>query len=605
MSYNNSHYADLIYRQAEKYGNRTELLCRNDNTGKWNSVSWNLMAEKVRLTSQAMIEHGIGIQENIGIYAPNMPHCLYVTFGAFGIRAVEVSMYATSSPEQIRFIVKDANIRMLFVGEQLQYNNAFIVCKEESEQPMQLIIFDNRVVRHPDDKTSLYFDEFIRRGDNTYSETAVKIRRNEALFTDLAFILYTSGTTGKSKGVILTHSNLAEAMRIHDIRMTMMNDRDVSLCFLPLTHVFEKAWVCLCLSMGISMAINQDPKQILQVLSEIHPTLMCNVPRFWEKVYSGVQDKIMSGSAAFQKICSHAFKTGRRYILDFRNKGVKAPFWLSFKFFFYDKTVFYLLKKKIGLERGRAFPVAGAPLADHHNEFLQSVNIPIVYGYGLTETTATVCCFTMDNFVIGSIGKVMPDIEVRIDSVNNEILVKGKTITPGYYKNPEETAKIFTEDGFFRTGDSGRLEGDTLFFTERIKDLFKTSNGKYIAPQAIELCLSGSSFIEQSVIIADTYKFVSALIVPNFGTLENYAHNKGIAFNSRKELVEKDEIVRLYQSIVEERQKEFSSYEKIKRFTLIPEPFSMEKGELTDTLKMRRAVISRNYAEEIKLMYKE
>ena len=605
MPFNNCHYSDLIYRQAEKYGRRTELMYKDDNTGKWNAVSWNDFAENVRLTSQAMVEYGLRVAENVGIYAPNMPHCYYVTFGAFGIRAVEVSMYATSSPEQIRYIVHEANIRMLFVGEQLQYNNAHIVQKEMGDILQQLIIFDNRVVRHPDDKTSIYFDEFIRWGDNAHSETEVKIRRNEAQVDDVALILYTSGTTGESKGVILTHANMAEAMRIHDLRVPMYDNTDVSMCFLPLTHVFEKAWSCYCFGTGVTIAINQDPKKIQQVLPEICPTLMCNVPRFWEKVYTGVQDKIASMSGLLQKVCRHALKTGRRLIFDYRNVGKKAPFWLRVQFFFYDKTVFTLLRKKVGLNRGRLFPVAGAPLADHHAQFLISVNMPLCYGYGLTETTATVCCYPMDHNVLGSIGKVMPGLDVRIDSQNNEILVKGKTITPGYYKKPDETAKVFTDDGFFRTGDAGRLEGETLFFVERIKDLYKTSNGKYIAPQAIEMSLSGNAYIEQSFIVADTFKFVSALIVPNFDSLENYAHKKGIAYDTRKELVEKEEIIRFYHAIIEECQKEFASFEKIKRFVMLTEPFTMDKGELTDTLKYRRPVIARNYAEQIATMYKE
>ena len=605
MSYNNNHFANLIYSQAEKYGQRTELTYRDEKTGKWNAVSWNVFAENVRLTSQAMVKYGIRVQENVGIYAPNMPHCYYISFGAFGIRAVEVSMYATSSPEQIRYIVCEANIRMLFVGEQLQYNNAYIVQKETGDLLKQLIIFDNQVVRHPDDKTSIYFDEFIRWGDNAYSETEVKIRRNEAQEEDISLILYTSGTTGESKGVILTHTNFVEAMRIHDIRIPMYPDTDISICFLPLTHIFEKAWSFYCFSTGVTIAINQDPKKIQKILPEICPTLMCNVPRFWEKVYTGVQDKIASMSGLLQKVCRHAVTVGRRYVLDYRNKSVKAPLGLRLMFYFYDKTIFTLLRKKVGLNRGRLFPVAGAPLSDHHTDFLLSVNIPICYGYGLTETTATVCCYPFQNYTLGSIGKVMPDLEVRIDSQQNEILVKGKTVTPGYYKKPDETAKVFTEDGFFRTGDAGRLEGDTLFFVERIKDLYKTSNGKYIAPQAIELSLSGNAYIEQSFIIADTYKFVSALIVPNFDSLENYAHKKGIPYENRKDLVEKEEIIRFYYAVIEECQKGFSSYEKIKRFTLLTEPFTMDKGELTDTLKYRRPVIARNNAPHIAAMYKE
>ncbi len=605
MSLNNRHFAELISEQAKKYGHRTAFLYRNDETGHWDAVSWTTFAEYVRLTSQALAEYGIQVQENIGVFAQNMQHCYYTAFGAFGIRAVEVPMYATSSPEQIRYIIKDANIRILFVGEQLQYNNAYKVLQDTGDILKQLIIFDNTVVRYPDDKSSLYFDEFIRLGDNAYTETTVKIRRNEALSDDIAMILYTSGTTGEPKGVIIPHSMLTETMRIHDIRLPMVSDKDVSMCFLPLTHIFEKAWSCFCFCMGVTVAINKDPKRIQQLLPEIRPTLMCNVPRFWEKVYAGVQEKIANSSGLLRKVFSSAIKTGRRYVLDYRNNELKAPFWLAVKFHFYDKTVFNMLKKVVGLNRGRVFPVAGAPLADQMTEFFLSVNMPIAYGYGLTETCATVCFFPERHYVVGSIGKVMPDLQVRIDPANNEILCKGKTITPGYYRKPEETAKAFTDDGFFRTGDAGRLEGDTLFFSERIKDLFKTSNGKYIAPQALELSMSGNAFIEQCAVIADTYKFASALIVPNFQTLENYAKSKGIFYTNKADLVEKEEIVRLYHSIIEECQKSFASYEKIKRFTLLAEPFTMEKGELTDTLKLRRPTLVRNYAEQITAMYKE
>jgi long-chain acyl-CoA synthetase len=353
----------------------------------------------------------------------------------------------------------------------------------------------------------------------------------------------------------------------------------------------------------MQVAINKDPKMIQQTLKEVRPTTMCNVPRFWEKVYVGANDKINSSTGISLKLFKNALKVGREYILDYKRKGIKPPAKLAALFNFYDKTIFHILRKKIGLDRGRLFPVAGAPLADHITEFLLSVNIPIRYGYGLSETTATVCFFPEENYEIGSIGKIMPDLEVKIAPENDEILVKGKTIMSEYYNKPEETAKAFTEDGFFRTGDAGRMEGDRLYFLERIKDLYKTSNGKYIAPQAIELSLSGNMYIEQCAVIGDEHKFVSALIVPSFVTLEAYAEKNGIDFQSREELIAKDEILRFFQSIIEERQKDFASYEKIKRFTLLPKPFSMETSELTDTLKLRRPVIAKNYAEQIQAMY--
>lgn len=597
------HFAELIHRQAEKYGNRTALKHRDNATGKWLKISWREFSDKVMLTAKAMAEFGIKVQENIGVYSQNMPQCLYTDFGAYGNRVVSIPMYATNSPGQIEYIINDAKIHTLFVGEQLQYNNAFKVQKD-SKYLERLVVFDPAVKMNPEDKTSIYFDDFLRLGDNAHAESTVKIRMTEAIPEDLATIIYTSGTTGESKGVMLPHSCYLEAMRIHDIRLPMVTDRDLSMSFLPMTHIFEKAWCYYCLHKGVTIAINQDPKMIQKTLPEVHPTLMCNVPRFWEKVYAGVHEKINSSSPSMKKIFLDAIETGRKYNLEYKNKGIPAPCGLNLKFQFYNKTVFTLLKKVLGIECGRLFPVAGAPLSDAINEFLQSVNIPIVYGYGLSETTATVCFYPEIGFQFGSIGEVMPGVQVRIDPANNEILVKGKTVMSGYYNKPEETKKAFTEDGFFRTGDAGRLEGNTLFFTERIKDLYKTSNGKYIAPQAIEMLMSGDNYIEQIAVIGDQRKFVSALIVPAYPLLEKYAGEKGISFESREELVKNKDIIRFIEARVEEHQKNLASYEKIKRFTLLPEAFMMG-CELTDTLKLRRPVVLQKYAAQIEAMYEE
>lgn len=597
------HFAELIHRQAEKYGNRTALKHRDNATGKWLKISWREFSDKVMLTAKAMAEFGIKVQENIGVYSQNMPQCLYTDFGAYGNRVVSIPMYATNSPGQIEYIINDAKIRTLFVGEQLQYNNAFKVQKD-SKYLERLVVFDPAVKMNPEDKTSIYFDDFLRLGDNAHAESTVKIRMTEAVPEDLATIIYTSGTTGESKGVMLPHSCYLEAMRIHDVRLPLVTDKDLSMSFLPMTHIFEKAWCYYCLHKGVTIAINQDPKMIQKTLPEVHPTLMCNVPRFWEKVYAGVHEKINSASPAMKKIFLDAIETGRKYNLEYKNKGIPAPCGLKLKFQFYNKTVFTLLKRVLGIERGRFFPVAGAPLSDTVNEFLQSVNIPIAYGYGLSETTATVCFYPEIGFQFGSIGEVMPGVQVKIDPGNNEILVKGKTVMSGYYNKPEETKRAFTEDGFFSTGDAGRLEGNTLFFTERIKDLYKTSNGKYIAPQAIEMVMSGDNYIEQIAVIGDQRKFVSALIVPAYPLLEKYAGEKGISFESREELVKNKDIIRFIEARVEEHQKNLASYEKIKRFTLLPEPFMMG-CELTDTLKLRRPVVLQKYATEIEAMYEE
>ncbi len=598
------HLAEVVHKQAEKYGSRTALKYRDDKNKKWIKISWQEFAETVLLTAKAMAEFGIKVQENIGICSQNMPQCLYTDFGAYANRAVSIPLYATNSPAQISFIVHDAQIQTLFVGEQLQYNNAFKVQKE-SDCLKRLIIFDREVKLNPDDTTSIYFEDFLKLGDTTHAESTVRVRMNGANAEDLATIIYTSGTTGDSKGVLLYHTQYLQAMRIHTMRLPYVTDKDISMCFLPLTHIFEKAWVYFCITRGATVAINRDPKMIQKTLPEIHPTMMCNVPRFWEKVYVGVHEKINNFPPLMRKFFLHAIKIGRIHNLEYKNKSLTPPLGLRISFAFYNKTAFMLLKKVLGIDRGRIFPVAGAPLADKVNEFLQSVNIPIIYGYGLSESTATVCCYNPVGFIIGSIGEVMPEVEVRIDETSNEILIKGKTITPGYYKRPEDNKKLFTEDGFLHTGDAGYLKDNVLFFTERIKDLYKTSNGKYIAPQAIEGLISSDKYVEQIAVIGDERKFVSALIVPSYLLLEEYAGQKGITYTDRADLLMNPDILRMIESRIEEHQRDLASYERIKRFTLLPQPFTMEGRELTDTLKLRRNVINEKYTAEIDAMYEE
>jgi long-chain acyl-CoA synthetase len=601
----NTCFAELIHRQAERYETRTALKYRNDETGTWEKISWREFSDQIMLAAKAMAEFGVAEQENIGLYSQNMPQCLITDFAAFANRAIPVPMYATASPAQVDYIVRDADISTVFVGEQLQYNHAFIVQKSSSVLK-RLIIFDPAVRLNPEDKTSVYFDDFIRLGNNTHAETIVKMRMKAAMPDDMATIIYTSGTTGESKGVVLHHYNFMEVMRIHGIRLPVITDKQTSMCFLPLTHIFEKAWTYLCLYNGVTVAINRDPKMIQQTLTEVHPTMMCNVPRFWEKVYTGVHEKIAGFPHILRKIAWDAVETGRLHNMEYKNKGLKPPFRLKLKFKFYDKTIFTTLKKVLGVERGVLFPVAGAPLSDEVNVFLQSVNIPLAYGYGLSETSATVSFCPRECFTVGSIGVVMPGLEVKIDEKNNnEILVRGKTITSGYYKRPEANARVFTEDGFFRTGDAGRLEGDVLFFTERIKDLYKTSNGKYIAPQAIEMLMGSDKFIAQIAVIGDRRKFVGALIVPDFDMLRIYASDKGIVYTDNEDLIKHPGVFRLIESRVEEHQKDLASYEKIKRFVLLPFPFTMEGGELTDTLKLRRPIILEKYASLIDSMYRE
>lgn len=598
------HLAEMIHRRAEEHPEKTALVFFDKKKKRWKNISWKHFSQKIMRTAWAMAETGIQPKDCIGIYAQNMRQYLYTDFAIYANRGIVVPLFATSSPSQVEYIVNDAEIKVLFVGEQFQYNNAFKV-QQQSKILQKIIVFDSNVVFHPQDKTSEYFDDFIASGENSNTEVIVNVRMNSVREDDIACIIYTSGTTGESKGVVLPHSNFMEVLRIHDQRLITLSSKDTSLCFLPLAHIFEKGWTYVALHRSMTVAINQNPQEIKKTIRQIRPTIMCSVPRFWEKVYEGVKDIVNNASGIKKWLLNDAIKTGEKHNIHYKQNNIKPPLGNKIKFFLYNNTIFRLLKVVVGIERGNIFPCAGAPLSDSINKFLHSVNIPIVYGYGLTETTASVSCFLHKNFHFGTVGTVMPHIDVKIGE-NNEILVKGKTVMREYYKKEQATKEAFTEDGYFRTGDAGQLtELNEIILTERIKDLFKTVNGKYIAPQALETKLQENKFIDQVAIIADQRKFVSALIVPNFEQLKAFANKHMIAFDSLNDLIENIEIKKLIANQIELQEIEFASFEKVKRFTLLAQPFSIEGGELTNTLKIRRKVINERYATIIDAMYQD
>lgn len=596
------HFSQLVRSQAEKYGERVAFRHKDENSGKWVSTSWKVFAEKVKSVSRALAEIGVKEQENVATYTQNKPEGLIVDFAAYANRAVMVPLYATSSTSQIEYIINEAEIKVLFVGEQFQYDNAYEALNQ-CPTLKQLIVFDPTVKLNDQDKTSIFFEDFVRMGDTLSNDNLVEERIGRATDSDLCNIIYTSGTTGEPKGVMLDHANFNEAMRIHAQRLVSISDKDVSLCFLPLTHIFERAWTYFCFCMGIQVDINLRPAEIQKTIREVNPTILCSVPRFWEKVYAAVQEKIVATKGIQKKIMLRALVVGRRYNLDYVRKNKKAPWLLAMQYKLYEKLVYRKLRKAIGIENGNIFPVAGAPLSDTINEFLHSCGINLLYGYGLSETTATVSCFDITGYEIGSVGKTMPDVEIKIGA-DNEILVKGKTVMRGYYKKPEETAKVMTADGWFRTGDAGKINrSGAVVLTERIKDLFKTSNGKYIAPQAIETKVGEDKFIDQIAVIGDQRKYVTAIIIPAFEALKEYAAQKQIQYKNLEELVKNQNIEQMLMDRINELQKNFARFEQIKRFTLLPQAFTMETGELTNTLKIRRPIINKRYADVIEAMY--
>ena len=594
----NSHLSRLIHDVAAQLGNREALIYKDFGKKEWKSYSWKEFSQKVRIVSNAMLNLGIGVQENVGVFSQNSVQYLFTDFGAWGIRAVTIPFYATSSEQQIQFMVNDAQIRFLFVGEQAQYDKArriFPTCKSLE----RIIVFDPAVAIAEGDR-AMHFEDFLKLGEGLPRQSEVDSLTSAATMEDTANILYTSGTTGDSKGVVLSCGQYHAAMEANH-KCVPVTSEDRVLNFLPFTHIFEKGWKVLCITMGARLIVNTNPLEVQQSMRETHPTCMSSVPRFWEKVYHGVLEKIEASSAMKRKLFKHALEVGHRHNIEYLSKGKRPPMGLHLEYELLNKTVFSLVRKELGLENAHFFPTAGATVSPQVEEFVHSIGICMDVGYGLTESLATVSCNHLDKpFTVGSVGIPIDSISVKI----SEILLKGPTITKGYYKRDDLTRQAFTDDGYFRTGDSGYMQNGELFLKERIKDLFKTSNGKYIAPQMIESKLIVDKYIDQIAIIADQKKYVSALIVPDYRLLEEYAHQHHIDFADLRDLCQNGQIHEMLMERIDTLQQQLAQYEQVKRFTLLPHPFSLERGELTNTLKIKRRVLNENYRKEIDLMYK-
>ena len=598
---NVTYLSKLVQAQSKSVAERIAYRHRDDDTKTWVPTTWKEFGERVKTAARAMVELGINELDKVATYTQNKPEGITVDFAAYSNRVAVVPMYATSSRKQIEYILKDSGAKILFAGEQYQYNEAYDVVNK-LDSVLKLVVFDEKVKLKDGDTTTLYFKDFLQLGESERHQSVVEARTEASQGSDLANLIYTSGTTGEPKGVMLDLDNFLWIMKAH-VDLLPINNNDRSMCFLPMAHIFERAWTYFCLGTDVEILINLRPVDIQQSLRETEPTIMCAVPRFWEKVHQAVIDKRSRSKGVVAWLMDKAIETGKAYNLEYKCKNKKAPALLSMKYAFYDKLVLSKIRKVAGLTNGKVFPCSGASLSNNIAKFLRAIGIPIYYGYGLTESCATVSCFVDGHIGFGTCGKLVPGVEVKIGE-EFEIMVRAGSIMKGYYNKPEETAKVITQDGWFKTGDMGRFSPEGyLIMTERLKDLFKTANGKYIAPQALEGRIGENKYIEQIATIGDQRKFVSALIVPAFDMLKEYAKVKDIDYADEGDLISRPEIISLIEKEIKKMQGEFASYEQVKRFTLLPKPFTMQTGELTDTLKLRRRVINERYQPLIDGMY--
>lgn len=589
------HLVRLMRERIAQLGNKAALRVQQD--GQWRAIGWRTLGQAMDYCAQALIRAGHQPTEMVGIYARNMPEWTQADLGILAARGVSVPIYPTSTLDQLRYIVKDAGIKVLFVGEQPQFDQALQLI--ESGEIRQIIALDGNVNMRGCEQAS-HFQTFLVSGNHQPSEQELRVRETLYRMDDLLTLIYTSGTTGEPKGVMLDFSNIAACFEMHNSRLDL-NEQDVSLCMLPLSHVFERAWSYYVLYCGAENVYIRDPQKVMDVIGEVQPTVMCAVPRLYEKAYAMIQAKVAQAPALRRALFGWATKVGKQMVAT-RQAGKSASPQLYGQLWLAERLVFRKLRARFG-GRTRFLPVAGARLADDVNLFFQAMGLNLKYGYGMTETTATVCCYEDSQFKLGSIGTALNGIEVKLGE-NNELLVRSPTVMRGYYNKPDATAEVMTEDGFLRTGDAGELDSQgNIYFTERLKELMKTSNGKYVAPQLVEGTIGKDRFIEQIAIVADARHFVSALIVPCFESLEEYARSINLQYQCKTELLRHSRVMEFFEARIADLQKELAKFEQVKKFTLLPSAFSMELGELTPTMKLRRKIIEAKYQSEIEAMY--
>lgn len=598
---------EIVPQHAHRKGSSEAYRFCWRKDGEWLKTTWEEFNAQIDVAARVMPQLGLLEKDTIAICSPNTPQILIVEFGAFRNRIAVIPIYSSSSQEQFDFIVKNGGAKVLFVGDSHQYPLAYNYWKRHPEEVTRIVVFKNDFQLEKDDNVSIYWDDFLRIGMDASEEIKKEVdrRTSEGLPEDMATLIYTSGTTGEPKGVAITHSNYDAAMQSHLELLTQVSENDLSMAFLPMSHILEKAWCFFCITKGIAIAVNYDPRIIQDTIHNVHPNIMCCVPRFWEKVYAGVREKIEKMGKLQRAMVRRAIKCGERRNLEYKRLGQKVPFLLEKEYKFWDARIFSKVKKAIGIPNPNMFPTAGAPLSDRIVEFMRAIGVDVLIGYGLSETTATVSFYPNIGYQIGTVGVPLPGLKVKIDT-NGEILVKGATVTPGYYNNPEANEKAFTSDGYFRTGDAGYFNREgALVLTERVKDLFKTSNGKYIAPQMLESRLAENKYIDEVAVIGDQRKYVTALVVPNLSQLRKWASEKGIEDLAADSLAHNPEAISFIQSEINKVQEGVAEYEKIKKITLLPHHFSIMNGEVTNTMKVRRPVVAKRYRKEIEAMYEE
>ncbi len=568
--------------------------------GRWVSVSSDELLARARRIAAGL--HAIGVHrgDRVALLSESRVEWTLTDAGSIFAGTIDVPIYATLTPPQVRYILNDSGACVLF----LPNHEKFIELKDvlgECPEVKHVIFFEAGGVTPDDGLTLAQLEEkgrALEQREPGYIDRSVVQTQPD----DLATIIYTSGTTGEPKGVMLTHSNLVSNL-IDSSGHHEFGEHDTALSVLPLSHVFEREAMYMYLHKGMAVYFAESLQTVGPNLREVSPTVLVGVPRIFEKIYQRIREAAAERGKVSVALLAWSLSVAREYA-EFVLAHKPVPALLKFKHSIASKLVFSKWQRAFG-GKMRLLVSGGAALSEELSYIYLGAGIPIVQGYGLTETSPVIATSSIDEIRPGTVGKAIPNVEIRI-AEDGEIEVRGPNVMRGYYNKPEETRAVFTSDGWFKTGDVGALDKDGfLCITDRKKELFKTSGGKYIAPQPIESAIKGSRFVNQVVLIGAERKFPAALIVPVWEQLESYCKLKGISVTSRSELCSHPRIVDLLQRQIDALTPNLAKYERIKKVALLENEFTIEGGELTPTLKVKRRVIDEKYRDVIEKLYQE
>lgn len=594
--YKETSVAAIFQNQAIKYGEKACIAFKKD--GQYTDISWNEMNSLIRSLGLYLISSGIKKGDTVAIFSPNRYEWWVADQAILSVGAVNVPIYATSSSEEASYILEHSESKICFVGEE-EHLRKVLKIKRKLPKLKSIITFNTA-----SKKNVVSFEEALRKGEAYRNKSLFEKKLSSIKPKDIATVIYTSGTTGDPKGVMLSHHNfISNLKQLNRDFGEYFSDEEVYLSILPLSHSFERTvGYYLPITMGAKVAFSEDFSTIQHNLLEIKPTMLVCVPRLYEKIHAGILAQVADASVIRKIVFNWAMKTALKN-LPYICKDRPRKWLFAKRYKLADKLVFSKIKTVLGIDRIKFQMSGGGPLSIADAEFFLGMDILVLEGYGLTETSPVTNANRPGMIKPGSVGPALSDTVVKI-SDEGEVLIKGPQVMVGYYKNKKASKETFTRDGFLKTGDLGLIDDmGRLSITGRIKEIIVTSGGKNISPQNIENSLKASNFIEQIAVIGDRRKYLSALIIPAFEELHKWSKENDVPFSDNWDLISNEKVIELYAQEIEKNTRRFSRIEQVRKFKLLNAEWTQETGELTPTLKVKRRVIEEKYAKDIESMY--